>query len=135
MTASSTAQESDENQPNAAAAVHSHGGSAEECAHRFDRVGIRRWLVLAIAQYPCEPQGHAAGRYAVETADGRATVTRTDAPADLTLTAETLSTLYLGAVAVRAMHRAGRVAATGEAAARFGAMADLAEPPYCLTGF
>lgn len=82
-----------------------------------------------------DPQGHTTGRYAVETDEGRAAVTRTDADADVTLTAETLATLHLGAVQVRALHRAGRVGGTDDAVARFGAMADLAEPPYCLTGF
>lgn len=82
-----------------------------------------------------DPHDHAAGRYVVQTADGRATVTRTDDDPDVALTAETLATLYLGAAQVRAMSGAGRIGGTDEAVALFGAMADLAEPPYCLTGF
>ena len=82
-----------------------------------------------------DPQGHAAGRFEVTTAGSRAEVVRTDRPAEVSLTAETLGSLYLGAVPVRALRDAGRVDGTDEAVARFGAMADLTEPPYCLTGF
>ena len=82
-----------------------------------------------------DPQGHAAGHFAIETSAGRAQVTRTDQPADVTLTAETLGSLYLGAVGIRALHRAGRLGGTDDAVRRFAAMADLSEPPYCLTGF
>lgn len=88
-------------------------------------------VVLAID----DPQGHAAGRYEVETTDGRARVTRTERPAEVTLTAETLGSLYLGGVTVTALHRAGRVDGTDDAVRRFAAMADLSDPPYCLTGF
>ena len=79
--------------------------------------------------------GHAAGRFAVETSGGRAQVTRVDDPADVTLTAETLGALYLGGPRVGVLHRAGRVHGSDDAVRRFAAMADLAEPPYCLTGF
>jgi predicted acetyltransferase len=82
-----------------------------------------------------DPQGHAAGTFEVEAADGRARVARTDGPADVTLTAETLGSLYLGEVAVSALHRAGRVEGTDDAVRRFAAMADLTEPAYNLTGF
>lgn len=82
-----------------------------------------------------DPQGHAAGRFAVTTADGVATVTRTDDEADVRLTSETLGSLYLGAAPVRQLHRAGRVDGTDEAVRRLAAMADLGEPAYSLTGF
>ena len=82
-----------------------------------------------------DSQGHAAGRYAVETSGGRAAVARTDDAPEVAVTAETLAALYLGAAPVRSLRRAGRVHGTDEAVDRFGAMADLAEPPYCLTGF
>ncbi len=82
-----------------------------------------------------DPQGHAAGRFAVTTADGVATVTRTDDEPDVRLTAETLGSLYLGAVPVRLLHRAGRLDGSDEAVRRLAAMADLGEPPYSLTGF
>jgi predicted acetyltransferase len=82
-----------------------------------------------------DPQGHAAGRFEVTTADGVATVTRTDDEPDVRLTAETLGSLYLGAVPVRLLHRAGRLAGSDEAVRRLAAMADLGEPPYSLTGF
>jgi len=82
-----------------------------------------------------DPQGHAAGRFTVTTTDGVATVTRTDDVPDVRLTAETLGSLFLGAVPVRTLHRAGRLDGTQEAVCRLAAMADLGEPPYSLTGF
>jgi len=82
-----------------------------------------------------DAQGHAAGRYEVVTADGVAAVSRTERPAEVRLTAETLASLYLGAVEVRRMHHAGRLEGTEDAVARLAAMADLSEPPYSLTGF
>jgi predicted acetyltransferase len=82
-----------------------------------------------------DPQGHAAGRFAVTTADGVATATRTDDDAGVRLTAETLGSLYLGAAPVRLLHRAGRLDGTDEAVRRLAAMADLGEPAYSLTGF
>lgn len=82
-----------------------------------------------------DAQGHAAGRFLVEAEKGRATVTRTDHPAEVSLTAETLGSLYLGGALVSALHQVGRVRGTTEAVARFGAMADLAEAPYNVTGF
>ena len=82
-----------------------------------------------------DPQGYAAGRFAVATAGGVATVTPTDDEADVRLAAETLGTLYLGAAPVRQLHRAGRLDGTEEAVRRLAAMADLSEPAYSLTGF
>ena len=80
-------------------------------------------------------QGHASGRYELSTSGGVASVTRTDRPADVGVTAETLASLYLGEVEVRRMHHAGRVEGASDAVARLGAMADLSDPPYSLTGF
>lgn len=88
-------------------------------------------VVLAVD----DPQGHASGHFAVDTSGGRARVSRTDRAADVTLTAETLGSLYLGGVTVTALHRAGRLDGTDDVVRRFAAMADLGEPPYCLTGF
>jgi predicted acetyltransferase len=82
-----------------------------------------------------DPQGHAAGTYELITADGVATVAATDRDAEVRLTAETLGSIYLSAVPVLQLHRAGRIGGEDEAVRRFAAMADLAEPPYNLTGF
>lgn len=82
-----------------------------------------------------DAQGHAAGRYRIVAEGGRAIVDRTDEPAEVTLDAETLGSLYLGGAHVSAMQRAGRIAGADEAVARFARMADLAVPPYNLTGF
>lgn len=80
-------------------------------------------------------QGFANGRFELTTRDGVATAAATDTEADVSLDAETLGALYLGAAPVRVLHSAGRIGGTDEAVRRFGAMADLAEPPYNLTGF
>jgi predicted acetyltransferase len=82
-----------------------------------------------------DPQGHAAGRFTVTTTDGVATATRTDDEPDVRLTSETLGSLYLGAVPVRTLHRAGRLDGSDESVRRLAAMADLGEPAYSLTGF
>jgi len=82
-----------------------------------------------------DPQGHAAGRYAVTVRDGVAAVTRTEDGPDVRVTAETLGSLYLGNVAVPQLHRAGRVEGAADDVRRFGAIADLREPAYNLTGF
>ena len=79
--------------------------------------------------------GHAAGRYRVATDGGRAAVTRTDQPADGHWTAETLGSLYLGGVDVAALARAGGCTVGRGAGPPFAEMADLAVPPYYLTGF
>jgi len=88
-------------------------------------------VVLAVD----DPQGHAAGRFLIETAGGRARVTRTDRSADVSITAETLGSLYLGGVGIEALRRAGRIEGDDDAVADLARMADISEPPYCLTGF
>lgn len=82
-----------------------------------------------------DPQGHAAGRFEVTTADGVAVVRPTDRGAEVSLTAETLGSLYLGGVRVQQLRRAGRIGGADEDVGRFADMADLSDPPYCLTGF
>lgn len=82
-----------------------------------------------------DAQGHAAGRFVVSTADGVATTTRTDDAPDVRLDAETLGSLYLGAVPARQLHRAGRLTGSEDSVRRFAAIADLSEPAYSLTGF
>lgn len=82
-----------------------------------------------------DPQGHAAGRFEVTATDGTAAVARTDRAADVHVDASTLASLYLSAVPVGLLRRAGRVGGPDEGVRRFAAMADLAEPPHSLTGF
>lgn len=85
-----------------------------------------------------DAQGYAEGRFRIATLDGRATVSRTEDPqdaADVTLDAETLGSLYLGGAHVSALARAGRIGGSEDAVARFAQLADLAVPPYNLTGF
>ncbi len=82
-----------------------------------------------------DAQGYAAGRFRIVTDGGRASVTRTDEPAEVRLDAETLGTLYLGGSNASALARAGRMHGADDAVDRFAQMADLAVPPYNLTGF
>ena len=82
-----------------------------------------------------DPQGHAAGRWQVRVEDGRASVERTEAAADVRLAADTLGSLYLGGVTVPTLRVSGRLAGDGEALATFAAMADAGPTPYCITGF
>ena len=82
-----------------------------------------------------DPQGHASGRFEVTAAGGAATVTTTDRPSEVHVTAETLGSLYLAAVPVQHLRRAGRIDGDDDAVRRFAAMADLSEAPYSLTGF
>ena len=82
-----------------------------------------------------DAQSYAAGRYLIVTDGGRATVTRSEDPADVTLDVETLGSLYLGGAHASALNRAGRLHGDENAVARFARMADLAVPPYNLTGF
>ncbi len=82
-----------------------------------------------------DAQGYAAGRFRIVTEGGRAAVTPTEQPADVGLDAETLGSLFLGGARASALSRAGRLLGTNTALARFADMADLAVPPYNLTGF
>lgn len=82
-----------------------------------------------------DAQGHAAGRWLVETSGGKASVTATDRASDVRLAADTLGSLYLGGVPVRTLAEAARLAGDDAAIARLAAMADGGPAPYCLTGF
>jgi len=79
--------------------------------------------------------GHAHGTVRIEAMGGRATVTSTSAPPDITLDVETLGALYLGDVPVDALARAGRIAGSEDAVLRFAALADGSPSPYCNTHF
>ena len=82
-----------------------------------------------------DAQQHAAGRFRIVTEQGHASVSRTDDSPDITLDAETLGSLFLGGAHVSALGRAGRLHGSTDAIARFAQLADLADPPYNLTGF
>lgn len=77
-----------------------------------------------------------AGRYALEGGPDGATCEPTDSPADLTMDAATLASIYLGGVPVDELLRAGRVEEhrTGAATAA-GEMFTTRTPPYCGTEF
>ncbi len=82
-----------------------------------------------------DPMGLTSGRWRVEVVDGRASVTRTDTAADVTLTAETLGALYLGGVDTATLHAAGRLGGEPGAIARWAALVDGGPEPHCTTGF
>jgi predicted acetyltransferase len=63
-----------------------------------------------------------SGRYALAGGPDGATCKPTDAPVDVSLTAETLGALYLGGARFQAMARAGRVSGSAEALRRADAM-------------
>ena len=103
---------------------------------RRDRLTARPWaadgqVVLEVE----DAQGHAAGRFRIASEGSRASVTRTEDAGEVTLDAETLGSLYLGGAHVSALSRAGRLHGSDAALGRFAQMADLAVPPYNLTGF
>lgn len=82
-----------------------------------------------------DPLGHAAGRWRVAVAGGRAEVARTDADADIALASDTLGALYLGGVGVPTLAAAGRLAGSPESLATWAAMCATGPAPYCITGF
>jgi predicted acetyltransferase len=82
-----------------------------------------------------DPLGHADGSWRIEAKDGRAQVTETREQADLTVTAETLGSLYLGGVRVGTLAAAGRIAGSPAAGERLGRLLDGGPAPYSLTSF
>lgn len=71
----------------------------------------------------------------MQTTGGYAEVSRTEQAPEVTLDVETLGSLSLGAARSLDLHHAGRLHGSDDAVARLAAMADLPNPPYCLTGF
>ncbi|WP_457205253.1 GNAT family N-acetyltransferase [Nocardioides sp. P5_C9_2] len=88
-------------------------------------------LVLGVT----DPLGHAEGHWRIDAADGRATVVPTDGDADLTVSAETLASLYLGGVRVDSLATAGRLPGDPAQVARLGRLLDGGPAPYSLTSF
>ncbi|WP_205471520.1 GNAT family N-acetyltransferase [Nocardioides sp. SYSU D00038] len=82
-----------------------------------------------------DPLGHAGGHWRVTTRGGEARVEPTDAPATVSLAAETLGAHYLGGVRTPVLAAAGRLTGADDALATWAAMADTGPTPWCLTGF
>ena len=83
-------------------------------------------IVLEVA----DPLGFAAGRFALEVdADGRGTVTTTDAAADVTLDAGAVAAIHLGGTSPLTLAAAGRASGTPEALERLHALAVTPVPP------
>lgn len=77
-----------------------------------------------------------AGRWQVAIRGGRATVTRTEATADLTLDVAALASVYLGAVRFGDLHRAGRVRVANADALQTADVAFTSfRAPFCNTMF
>ena len=86
-------------------------------------------LVLEVADAFCAWN---SGRWRLETDDGRASVTRTDAEPDLALDAGDLAAVYLGGWQLGALVSAGRARELRPgAAARFDAAAATDAQPWC----
>ncbi|QIK74496.1 GNAT family N-acetyltransferase [Nocardioides piscis] len=82
-----------------------------------------------------DPLGHAGGAFRIDARDGRAVITSTTGEPDVSMSAETLGSLYLGGVAVGTLARAGRVTGSSGAVARLAALMDGGAAPYGLTSF
>ncbi len=82
-----------------------------------------------------DTMGLAAGSYRVRVEELRATVEPTSEPAEVTLDAATLGSLYLGGVTVRTLRRAGRLQGSAEALDRFARLMELPTRPYCVTRY
>jgi predicted acetyltransferase len=80
--------------------------------------------------------GYAAGRYALAAGTDGATCARTEAPADVTLDAATLGSVYLGGYQLRTLAAAGLVEEhTPGAVSRADAMFTSPVTPWCSTWF
>jgi predicted acetyltransferase len=80
--------------------------------------------------------GYAAGRYALAAGTDGATCARTEAPADVTLDAATLGSIYLGGYQLRTLAAAGLVEEhTPGAVSRADAMFTSPVTPWCSTWF
>ncbi|RCK68460.1 GNAT family N-acetyltransferase [Desertihabitans brevis] len=82
-----------------------------------------------------DPLGLAGGRWALDVADGRASVEASTAPADVTLDVDTLASLYLGGVTAPTLARAGRLEGSPDALRTFAELVHLPSRPYSITGF
>lgn len=79
-----------------------------------------------------DPLGHAHGAFSITARDGRATVVSSTEEPEVTLSAETLASLYLGGVSVATLAQAGRI--TGSVA-RLASLMDGGAAPYSVTFF
>lgn len=77
-----------------------------------------------------DPLGYAEGTWRVEVAEGRATVTPTDAEPDLALSVVELSAVYLGGHPLAVLAAAGRITGRGEAIAALDAALRAPRAPF-----
>jgi predicted acetyltransferase len=86
-------------------------------------------IVIAVS----DPLGYAAGSWALDVAaDGAATVSKVDEPADASMTVNELGSIYLGGVSAVALARAGRI--RGDAA-QLETMFASTVAPWCSIWF
>ncbi|MDR2281464.1 MAG: GNAT family N-acetyltransferase [Gordonia sp. (in: high G+C Gram-positive bacteria)] len=76
-----------------------------------------------------------AGRYEIVVKGGRATVSRTDRPAAVSLDIATLSSIYLGGVSARELALAGRIETTEECLTVLTQMFTVPRAPFAGTFF
>lgn len=79
--------------------------------------------------------GHAEGNWHVVVRDGRASVTRTDAAAQVSMAASALGSLYLSSVPTATLVQAARVTGEPDAIATWAGMCDGGPTPYSQTTF
>jgi predicted acetyltransferase len=103
----------------------------------FEARGYRADAEGSIVLEVADDQGFAAGRWRLEVADGRASVTAAgDAEPDLELEAWVLGSLYLGAVDARTLASARQLTErTSGAASRLAALLAPVSPVYGVTHF
>jgi len=95
------------------------------------RYGVSGELVIEID----DPMGYASGRFAVAGGPEEATVAKVDSVPDVTLSAESIGSAYLGAPRIEELAWAGRVEGDASAVALFDAMMRWPVEPYCTVHF
>jgi predicted acetyltransferase len=95
------------------------------------RYGVQGELVIEID----DPMGYANGRFAVAGGPEEATVTKVDSAPDVTLSAESIGSAYLGTPRIEELAWAGRVEGDPGAIALLDAMMRWPVEPYCTVHF
>lgn len=94
-------------------------------------LAVRGWeadgdLVLDVE----DPMGLSAARVRVSVSSGTAQVSPTEDGADVTLTIETLGSLYFGNVTARALADAGRLSGSEQAITAMNTLFEVSRPPF-----
>ena len=93
--------------------------------------GVDAELVLGVE----DPMGFADGVFHLRAVDGTGTVERTDSPAEITMGADALASLFLGGVDARTLEASGRLSGSPEAISRAQQLFTSLGQPYSNTYF